>query len=103
MKHAAEQALSHYQKKTSHPFVAEAIPRKRSRHPWDGLHLSGRIPKKMRRSYEKSHYTLPFPISKLILKYLRKRLSYWRGPGDTILSWKNVEAFYNPVGMKEES
>ena len=102
--HAAEQALSHYQKKPLIPLCGSDSTGRDPTIPGMGFISPGRIPKKMRRSYEKSHYTLPLPISKLILKYLRNGSPTGEVPGDTILSMgKTVEAFYNPVGDEEES
>jgi len=62
------------------------------------------IPKKMRGYYEKTHYALPLPISRLILEHRRGIGSSKEDRREVILSMgKTVEPYYNPVGDEEEA
>jgi hypothetical protein len=61
-----------------------------------------RIPHKMRRYYEKTHYALPLPLSQLIRKHQDQDSPFLGNGNPTILSMgKTIEQYYNPVGDEE--
>jgi len=95
-----ENVLTHYQAK---PLVSVCGSDSTGRDPTIpgmGFISPERVPKKMNRYYEKSHYALPLPISKMILNPNHSVKNQGRS---IILSMgKTVESFYNPVGDEEE-
>ena len=94
--------LSHYQKRPLLPICGSDSTGRDPTIPGMGFILPERIPAKMRRYYEKTHYALPLPISQLIRKHHGGN-SIAHGHGDpSILSMgKTIEQFYNPVGDEE--
>jgi hypothetical protein len=98
-----ELALSTYQKKPLIPWCGSDSTGKDPTIPGMGFISPTQIPKKIRRYYKKNHYALPFPISKLILKYRDRDLRSDNQESGAILSMgKTVEPFYNAVGDEEE-
>jgi hypothetical protein len=97
-----EEVLSRYQERPLIPICGSDSTGRDPTIPGMGFISPERIPPKMRRYYEKTHYALPLPVSQLIRKY-RDKDSPLPGTGNsTILSMgKTIEEYYNPVGDEE--
>jgi hypothetical protein len=95
-----EDVLTHYRTKPLVPVCGSDSTGRDPTIPGMGFISPERVPKKMRRYYEKSHYALPLPISQMILNSGPSSKDQGR---TVILSMgKTVESFYNPVGDEEE-
>ena len=95
-----ENVLSHYQVKPVVLVCGSDSTGRDPTIPGMGFISPERVPKKVRRYYERSHYALPLPISRLILNPTVSSKDQGRG---IILSMgKTIESYYNPVGDEEE-
>jgi hypothetical protein len=98
-----EGVFSCYQERPLIPLCGSDSTGRNPTIPGMGFISPERIPKKMRRYYERNHYALPLPISQLILSYReRGSSSNNHGRGIILSMGKTVEPFYNPVGDEEE-
>ena len=97
-----EAVLSDYQKRPLIPICGSDSTGRDPTIPGMGFISPERIPLKMKRYYEKTHYALPLPVSQLIRKYQTGDSPVPSDGNPTILSMgKTIEQFYNPMGDEE--